>query len=1373
MTTSLPFLSSTADKSRTPASSPSTNLAQSDENKDEGGAQHVIEADVVHDFITMGTTSDSNAINNRITSDVTAKNENSAMAAPEGAAATATAAPTGFFSRMQSIRSNAVPILGDVYDRAQKRASQLREQAATEMERLRQQQLQQGKEKNEVATVPPSKGTLVESSHGNSHSSGTDQEELDDNIEGLEKEIKTEKITTSNSQRINSESKPSSGTNRDKESKLNPKSITSPIRSAIAVVRQTSQEVARDFILPPGTSFSYESNEDTENNKASKQNIGETTDKDEKSVIDSEPKSGNSDQNDIKNADINKPCEKSKSNEIAKDDTANATRSIGSTRLAAATSAVVSAYTEFRAVGRYRVMKDNEPPQNAAMSHDPNENQEYANTSDPREQSEPKVGGADRVGGLRNLQLGEFFAAMNSSFGNLSEEEVQSSNDDREQKDDSGTNSSSLIVSDAHDFGITSTQPISKDKPKLRTSYYEEAVKSVLQPGQRALFFGRGTMGVILKPTYLASWRGKDGGGLLTPYLSAGSSTKKGGVFIDCLIPGGHAEKSGVVFVGDHVLKIGRVDVSNMTLEEVVKVINEAKRPNIMVLTSEHFVELVTLPEDESVGHSVLTANKHFTSPLDLVFGFVNKIAAEGVDMHKNDRKADILLKANFSNNSLIDDEDESDDGHYGEDDKDESSAEEIVLFNASGEEEDVVSGSVLETSGAIDIFHEDSTGGEIKTADDETPCLNQLRLPKCDKTKKFDQIEDKAHITSCGSESIQRPIDSVVPASFANPENIETLAIYASHRTNGLCNVEKSSKSGFLLPSMLERAVLLNNDFHQTLRHAFVECCSDPRKCNFLKTFFQSYSCIDGADVGKDLNKRNRSGEDQGYSSNINVQQQLLDFYLELSKFRDAVGVCSVSAREQLLELAKRISGQFLFDENDDERQGNRLPEHIVYQALGGSDEVQSVKLALLDEDQFFERADGDGFYYIRSSLEEYLSVQNSFLSFLISDDCARMRAYLRGAAPFLSIDPVVFLKPNFDSEDGSYKNILLHAILHLLCLRDNRDIPRDAMYRNDAITASHGNRVKGAISILSCSVYITRTLRTVMRAAGEGLIEEGMTGETSNGQLYFELLDSFQFLWEGFIAPGSGSLASISLSVDAQSALDSLRRRIVLSVDQVFSDQRAPDCTYARSMARLLTSTEVSDSLSNLSEALIREYTLEVFPKFRRHIFYEWICKEAESYRFNSCFQPYHDSEYLIKARLNELNRGWMNKALRQIELPHGLSLHRPGPREDPLSDSSVLSSRSKDQVSLHNADVAIVFGTEDVSKFAKSSIDSSKRNELFRRFACVPLHQKADNATDDCVLRTDEVPATIEQYSTVPPFHDRPFQGVLMDQSNHRIR
>ena len=50
----------------------------------------------------------------------------------------------------------------------------------------------------------------------------------------------------------------------------------------------------------------------------------------------------------------------------------------------------------------------------------------------------------------------------------------------------------------------TPPKPPQSKAPSRSSSYYEEAVRSILSPGQRALFFGKGTMGVVLKPTYLA-----------------------------------------------------------------------------------------------------------------------------------------------------------------------------------------------------------------------------------------------------------------------------------------------------------------------------------------------------------------------------------------------------------------------------------------------------------------------------------------------------------------------------------------------------------------------------------------------------------------------------------------------------------------------------------------------------------------------------------------------------------------------------------------------------------------------------------------------------------------------------------------------------
>jgi hypothetical protein len=63
-----------------------------------------------------------------------------------------------------------------------------------------------------------------------------------------------------------------------------------------------------------------------------------------------------------------------------------------------------------------------------------------------------------------------------------------------------GTSSGNAIPASSD----TTPKPPQSKPPSRTSSYYEEAVRSVLKPGQRALFFGKGAMGVVLKPTYLA-----------------------------------------------------------------------------------------------------------------------------------------------------------------------------------------------------------------------------------------------------------------------------------------------------------------------------------------------------------------------------------------------------------------------------------------------------------------------------------------------------------------------------------------------------------------------------------------------------------------------------------------------------------------------------------------------------------------------------------------------------------------------------------------------------------------------------------------------------------------------------------------------------
>jgi hypothetical protein len=181
-------------------------------------------------------------------------------------------------------------------------------------------------------------------------------------------------------------------------------------------------------------------------------------------------------------------------------------------------------------------------------------------------------------------------------------------------------------------------------------------------------------------------------------------------------------------------------------------------------------------------------------------------------------------------------------------------------------------------------------------------------------------------------------------------------------------------------------------------------------------------------------------------------IQQQLLELYLELLQFHDAARVCSESDRERLLARARYISTRFLAF--DDSENNGALPDFVVELALGGTEQVLSVRRAIEDEDDFFDNCeDGDGFSSMRSCLEAFLSVQEAYLRFLTSDVCARMRAYLRGSAPFLPVEPLVFLKTGSDM-DSSSQNFLLHAVLHLLCMKGSGNDDDIDCINNDAIS-------------------------------------------------------------------------------------------------------------------------------------------------------------------------------------------------------------------------------------------------------------------------------------------------------------------------------
>lgn len=101
----------------------------------------------------------------------------------------------------------------------------------------------------------------------------------------------------------------------------------------------------------------------------------------------------------------------------------------------------------------------------------------------------------------------------------------------------------------------------------------------------------------------------------------------------------------------------------------------------------------------------------------------------------------------------------------------------------------------------------------------------------------------------------------------------------------------------------------------------------------------------------------------------------------------------------------------------------------------------------------------------------------------------------------------------------------------------------------------------------------------------------------------------------------------------------------------------------------------------------------------------------------------------------------------------------MHRPSPGSFSQADHPSASSTFLTPECLHSGDVALVFGS---NKDGEGDI---------QRFSCVSLQPEVDGPRN--VLIPDDIPPIFESYAEVPPFHERPFQGILKDEKNNRLR
>lgn len=382
------------DKLVAPALTPTSEEDNGGKNDDADTASSIAHAhadapDPATGFGASPTTNDSTAVNT------------ATVPIPKTATSTSSSARSGFFSRI----SGGDIRLGDVYDMAQKRAVQMREQALTEVEKI-QQQLQKKKDDEEKILIPPSTGTLIVGDPMNNDTFG----------DGDASETEKVENSAARGKNASGRSTPTTTTKVGPKTALSLSNISSPLRDAFNIARQKSTDAANQLIFPIDTFIGTKDSDEDVHSGSSSQSHSSSSDYSSYSgdhiilggshdaSVDGEDgnkaiTSGVGGKNVIDNSQNDKT---SKINNIGSSNDASgpeavavATSTLTSTRLVAeATNSVFTA-----AVGRYRRLKDSAASPLPQVS----------------KKAEVVVGGADRVSGLRNFQLEDIIDDKNVS----------------------------------------------------------------------------------------------------------------------------------------------------------------------------------------------------------------------------------------------------------------------------------------------------------------------------------------------------------------------------------------------------------------------------------------------------------------------------------------------------------------------------------------------------------------------------------------------------------------------------------------------------------------------------------------------------------------------------------------------------------------------------------------------------------------------------------------------------------------------------------------------------------------------------------------------------------------------------------------------
>mmetsp|Transcript_44236 Transcript_44236/g.106595 ORF Transcript_44236/g.106595 Transcript_44236/m.106595 type:complete len:1486 (-) Transcript_44236:61-4518(-) len=497
------------------------------------------------------------------------------------------------------------------------------------------------------------------------------------------------------------------------------------------------------------------------------------------------------------------------------------------------------------------------------------------------------------------------------------------------------------------------------------------------------------------------------------------------------------------------------------------------------------------------------------------------------------------------------------------------------------------------------------------------------------------------------------------------------------------------------------------DENFRNAIRNAFLTCALDSRRLPFLVRYLSDNGEVD----------------DNGPEGSLGPNAQFM-LFLELVSFLD---LYHLTPPARLKEMTSRIAYKFF------------LPTSIVsalqpplfdFHTIVPDSSLRHLEFVLsgktpnrsIPKDVFLD--------FLKAVVDSLTAAP--ILSFLNSNQCARMRAFMRNTAPYMNL-PLGQLVDDLvnKSKAPSARNCFSYILIFLLCQLEKEPIGEHKFSKDEV----ESKRIVGASNDICCSIFIKRTFVPELKAMKESF-ESKKAVDENDARRIVALCEKF---WDIYVSEVSELSAKC---VEVETSHSKVRSILEDSVKE--SSAKPGSLEAASSFAESILKSGIIEEAATLAEELLFNYASNVHTKFREHKVHELMCNELAKGIANQAL-------FSKKQEIPNLPQGCIKRLLRRAEFPDGVSSHKP---------FKAPTSKGSSEKPYPNAQYAVIFGTTIGPALASQMPVPGIESSDVRRYACLPV--SLDNeAKMDSLLDADSIlPPTFESYAVVPQMKSTPF-------------